>query len=63
VTVQLTTPTSVANMDGAEHDFCPVTTQFDTADGQRLGAPRFRAQRWWVRSSPLAGLAGASAFV
>jgi hypothetical protein len=51
--VLLTAPTPVANMDGAEHDFWPVTTEFDTDAGQRLRAPR-----GWVRSSAPAALAG-----
>jgi hypothetical protein len=46
VTVLLTTPTLVANMDGAEHDFWPVITEFVADAGPRLGA-----QRGWVRSS------------
>jgi hypothetical protein len=54
MTVLLTTPSSVANMDGAEHDFWPVTTEFDTDAGQRLRAPRGR-----VRSSALTALTGA----
>jgi hypothetical protein len=55
MTVLLTTPTSVANMDGAEHDFWPVTTEFDTDAGRRLRAPRGR-----VRSSAPTALAGAA---
>jgi hypothetical protein len=56
--VPLTTPTSFANMDGAEHDFWPVMSEFDTDAGQR-----FRAPHRWARSSALTALAGAPAFV
>jgi hypothetical protein len=55
MTVQLTTPTSVANMDGAEHDFWSVTTESDTDAGQRLRAPRGR-----VRSPAPTAQAGAA---
>jgi hypothetical protein len=58
VVVPLTTPTSVANMDGAEHDFWPVISEFDTDARQRFGAPHR-----WARSSALTALAGAPAFV
>jgi hypothetical protein len=55
MTVLLTTPTSVAKMNAAEHDFWPVTTEFETDAGQRLRAPR-----GWVRSSAPAALAAAA---
>jgi hypothetical protein len=58
MTVLLTTPSSVANMDGAEHDFWPVTTEFETDAGQRLRAPRGR-----VRSSAPAEAGGAATAV
>ena len=54
MTVLLTTPAAVANMDGAEHDFWPVTIEFDTDAGQRFRAPRGR-----VRSPAPTALAGA----
>ena len=58
VLVRLTTPTSAAKMDGAEHDLWPVTSEFDTDAGLRFGVPHR-----WVRTSAPVATAGAPATV
>jgi hypothetical protein len=54
--VRLTAPTSVANMDAAEHDFWSVTIDHDA--GRRPGAPHR-----WARTAALTAPARAPARV